>query len=615
MLTTLVGYYEASEQATETSRTDAESWRDYRNGDQWTAEEIATLEKRKQPVITIDRIGPKVDFLLGMEASRRTDPKAYPRTPKEEENANAATDALRFVMDQSQWDEVRSQSFDTFIVEGDCGADVAVVEKYGEPCIEVRFIPWDRRFADPHSRRRDYSDAKYKGQFVWMDLDDAIEKWPEHADALSATMESARGQTYEDVPKLRWADPKRRRVRIVEIWTREPEGIFYTKYTKGGILERMPTPYRNEHGEEEDGFEFGSCYIDRDGNRFGVVKRWTSLQDEINKRRSKAMHLMSVRQTYGNQGAGDKNQLRRELAKPDGHVEMLGGAKYGEDFGIIPTNDMAKAQFDLLQESKAEIDNVGVNAALSGTESRNMSGRALMARQEQGLNELGPVFDWFKSWQLQVYRKVWNRIRQFWTAEKWIRVTDNEQNVRFVGINQPLTLGAQLLEEFKRQPGVGPEQIASAEQQAQFDPRMQTVVGTKNNVAEMDVDITLDDAPASAALQIEQFQTLADLAGKGVPIPPDELVMASNLRNKDAIAERMRGGSQGPAVQPELMQALQAMQQQIGQLTQQLQDKRADQLNKARETEIKAYQAETDRFEAMKPEPMPQLATSPDISR
>jgi hypothetical protein len=555
-LAMLVRFYESAEQATEDSRQEAETWRDYRNGDQWTAEEIAKLQKRRQPIITIDRIGPKVDFLLGMESSRRTDPKAYPRTPKEEQNANAATDALRFVTDQNHWDEVRSQAFDNHIVEGTCGVDIRVVEKYGEPCVEILPILWDRLFYDPHSRMRNFSDAKFKGQFVWMDLEDAVERWPDKAAELDATMAheaASQGSTFDDIPRLRWADPKRRRVRIVEMWSREKGGIFYSTFTKGGVLERMPTPYKNEDGEEEDGFEFGSCYIDRDGNRFGVVKRWISLQDEINKRRSKAMHLMNVRQTYGNQTAGDKNQLRSELAKPDGHVEMVGGAKFGEDFGVIPTNDMARAQFDLLQEAKAEIDSVGVNAALSGTESRNMSGRALMARQEQGLNELGPVFDWFKSWQLGVYRKAWNRVRQFWTAEKWIRVTDDEKNVRFVGLNQPMTLGEQLLEEAQSQ---GMSITPEMEQQAKLDPRMQTIVGTKNAVAEMDVDITLDDAPASASLQIEQFQTLADLAGKGIPIPPDELIKASNLRNKDAIVERMNGGQQ-KGIPPQIQQALQ----------------------------------------------------------
>ncbi len=569
-LAMLVGYFEEAEQASEESRAEAERCRDYRNGDQWTAEEVATLNKRKQPIVTIDRIGPKVDFLLGMESSHRSDPKAFPRTPKEEQSAEAATDALRYVMDDSRWDEVRSQCFDNFVVEGVCGADIQVEEEKDGYCIEVKPMFWDRLFYDPHSRRRNFSDAKYKGQFIWKDLDDCLDEWPDKADILNSTMASesvASGQTYEDVPRLRWADPKRKRVRIVEIWTKEGGKVFHTKYTKAGVLKRIESPFQNEDGEPEDGFAFGSCYVDRDGNRFGVVRRWLSLQDEINKRRSKAMHLMNTRQTFGNALAGDKNKLKTELARPDGHVEMQGDAKFGEDFGVIPTNELAAAQFELLQEAKQEIDSVGVNAAMQGTEQRSMSGRALMVRDEQGKNELGPVFDWFASWQLEVYRKVWNRVRQFWTAEKWIRVTDDERNVRFVGLNQPLTLGDKIMEDM-RQKGV--EVTPEMEQQAKDSPALQQVVGTKNSVAEMDVDITLDSVPATASLQIEQFQALADLAGKGIPIPPDALIEASSIRNKDKILDAMRGGdSKNPAV---MAAKLKQAQQQLEEMAQRLQE-------------------------------------------
>jgi hypothetical protein len=594
LLSKLVQMYESAEQSTADSRELCERDRDYRNGVQWTGAEEATLKKRKQPVITIDRIGPKCDFLMGMEAQNRRDPRAYPRTPDDEEAATAATDALRYVMEDQRWDRVRSECFDSFLVEGSCGADVRVYEKRGEMCVEVLPIMWDRMFGDPHSRMRNWSDGSFKGQFVWMDLEDAVEKYPDKVEQLESTLSnetSASGNTYEDVPRVRWADPKRKRVRIVEMWTREKGQFFYSAFTKAGILDRMESPYLDEDGESEDGFVFGSCFIDRDGNRFGVVRRWISLQDEINKRRSKALHLMSVRQTYGTPQAGDKNMIRQQLARPDGHVEMEGGAKFGEDFGIIPTGDMAAAQFQLLQEAKGEIDAVGVNAALSGNESRNMSGRALIQRSEQGMNELGPVFDNFKQFQHDVYRKVWNRIRQFWTAEKWIRVTDEEKNVKFVGLNQPLTLGMQLLEEFKMQPGVTPEQIAAAEQQAKTDPRMQMVVGTKNSIAELDVDIIIDDVPASASLQGEQFEQLVQIAPQAASMPPqlfEALIEASSLRNKDKIIAKLKGeeDKQNPQIM-QMQQQIQEMQQALQEAQMAAQDKSADMQVKQAELEIK----------------------------
>lgn len=621
-LSQLVQWHEAAEQATVDARAESERYRDYYDGKQWTPEEEAALRKRKQPVVTINRIAPKINFLAGQEQQRRSNPKAYPRNPQDEEAANAASDALRFVTDDQKWNRKRSECFDNHIVEGSCGIDVAVYEKRdGDYCIELRPIAWDRMWFDPHSRRRDFSDAKYLGQFLWMDQDEAEQRWPDKTDVLSATVNaesaSSSGNTFDDVPRTRWTDPKRKRIRIAECWSREGGKVYYSVFTKGGLLSRMESPYVDEDGDPAFGFVFGSCFVDRDGDRYGPIRNWISIQDEINKRRSKALHLLSVRQTRADRGAvADVNAMKRELAKPDGHIETMPNMA----FEVLNTGDMAAAQFSLLQEAKTEIDSVGVNAAMAGTEGRSMSGRALIARQESGLSELGPVFDAFDQFQLDVYRAIWNRIRQFWTAEKWVRVTDDENNLRFVGLNVPMTLGEQVVEQAKQQGyQMSPEDL----QQLQADPESQRVVGVKNNVTELDVDITIDQVPASAALQIEQFQTIAEMIKSGVPIPPKALIRASSLRNKEQIIEEMDGSD--PANQAHGSQ-MQQMQDAMQQAQMQIEDMRRKLDEQAAKLEIDAYNAETNRMKAMSasmtPEhvqqlvlaTMQQLMTAPDIS-
>lgn len=567
VLAKLVQWHESAEQSTADSRAERERERDYVDNKQWSPDEVAKLERRKQPVVTINRIGPKVNFLLGTEQQHRSDPKAFPRTPDDEEGANAATDAIRYVMDLSRWDRLRSECFNNFIVEGACGVDVQVYEKSDGYCIELKKIDWARMWGDPHSKDRGWNDGKYKGQFIWMDLDDALEKWPTKRQSLETTMSTVgEGDTYDDVPRVRWADPKRKRVRIAECWTKEEGSIFHNVYTKGGILERMESPFKNEDDEPDDGFVFGSCNIDRDGNRYGVVTAWMSIQDEINKRRSKAMHLLSVRQVKAERGAvEDVNKARQELAKPDGYIEVTPGMMFEE----LANGEMAAAQFQLLQEAKSEIDAVGVNAALSGNEGRVMSGRALIQKSEQGLAELGPVFDAFKQFQLDVYAKVWSRIKQFWTAEKWIRITDDEKNLRFIGLNQPMTLGEQLIEEARKQ---GMQITPEMEQQAKMDPAMQRVVGVKNNVAQMNVDITMDDVPQSASIQAEQFETLAQIAPQAGAMPPplfEALIEASGLRNKQKILKKLRGEDQEvPPAVAQMQQQMQEMQQALQQAQQ-----------------------------------------------
>jgi hypothetical protein len=91
-----------------------------------------------------------------------------------------------------------------------------------------------------------------------------------------------------------------------------------------------------------------------------------------------------------------------------------------------------------------------------------------------------------------------------------------------------------------------------------------------NNLAEMDVDIVIEAAPDLFTLQHEQFEQLADMAGRGVPIPPDVLLEASQIRDKRKLIARMKedGGLQAKLQQAEqqmqeMQKALQAMQGQV----------------------------------------------------
>ena len=84
-LETLVSWVEDAEEATDTARKAAERDRDYYDGKQLTSAEKAELRKRGQPDVVINRIKPKIDYLSGFEAANRTDPRAFPRTPNDEE--------------------------------------------------------------------------------------------------------------------------------------------------------------------------------------------------------------------------------------------------------------------------------------------------------------------------------------------------------------------------------------------------------------------------------------------------------------------------------------------------------------------------------------------------
>ena len=556
----LVRYVNEADDATVWSRELSEKCRAYYDSEQWTDAEKAKLKAQKQAATVINRIKPKIDSLMGMERANRTTAKAQPRTPKHTQAATAATEAVRYCLQDNMYDRVRSDTWDFLLNEGTGGIEI-IVKPYDDTYkVIIRNIMWDRLIYDPHSRRKDFSDAKYLGQVVWMDYDDAVALYPQAEDVLQ-TMQSG-SETYEDKP--RWMDNTRRRVKIVELYYKKSSGgWWYACFTRGGYCEApKKSPFLNEEGETEHAYEFASLFVDREGQRYGASKQLLDIQDEINKRRSKALHLLSVRQTFGTAGAvADVNKARSEMAKPDGHVEFAYG-ELNKDFGILPTGDMVAGQFNLLSEAKMEIDSVGANSATMGKDKTVQSGVALRQRALTGQTEIAPMFDVLKNLDIRVYRKVWNRIKQYWKAEMWIRVTDDENNLKFVGLNKPMTKGEMLLKQAQEQ-GAPPEALAQLQQRIAMDPTMQQVVSTENDIVAMDMDIIMDDAPDSVTQEVEDFQAMAEMVKSGFPLPPEAVIMSSPLSNKDKIIKMMR---EQPQVPPKVQEQIEQMQGQFEKL-------------------------------------------------
>lgn len=556
----LVRMFEEAEEATTEARQLSERDRDYVDNIQHTAEEIAALEKRGQPVVTDNRIKTKIDFLVGLEKTQRIDPRALPRTPAHEEDADGATQALIYVADTESYDQKRSGVWRNMLVEGSGGIRVYVEPSkkgYGaggmmgstalsqpEYDIKIDRVQWDRMFADPHSSEPDYSDAGYLGIVVWMDYTEALAKYPDGKEALDTTLDSAPSDTYDDKPKFNlWADRKRKRVRICQIWIKRGDEWHFAEFTKGGILKAGPSPYKTDTGESDCELFFQSAFVDRDNNRYGYVREMISPQDEVNKRRSKSLHLLSANQTIYEDGAiEDIEKFRRESARPDGTMKVAPGALENNKIKIENRTDLAEGHFKLLVESQNAIDLKGPNATMLGDKaqgSASASGKAIIASQKGGMISLGDLTDNLQHLDKRVFTAIWNRIRQFWTAEKWIRTTDDERNVKWVGLN------------------VDRQQIGMAMQQ---NPEMQQkIAGAVGSVAELDCDIIIDEAPDTLTPQLEQFQALVELKkmDQGGEIPFRAIVEAiPNLKNRQKFLEHMDEKSkQPPAPPPEIVKA------------------------------------------------------------
>jgi hypothetical protein len=522
---------------TDKARKQEDLCQDYYDNKQWTSEQIKVLRKRKQPEIWINRIAPAVNGILGVLEQGQTDPRAFPRTNEDNDAAEVATDSLRYAAEKSRWQRTKLTAAKNYLI-GQAAAVIVEVNEELDPW--PRIIRQGEFFYDPHSRDPDFEDARYMGVAKWMYVDTVAQIYPDKEIDLEKVTPATVAFDDEDKPLNVWGDSAKKRALIVELYINH-RGWKRVCFYGGGVLEAGPSPYTDERGTPSNPIVAQSCFVDRDNARYGIVVAMVPIQDEINMRRSKLLHSVNSRQVrMTEQGMDtDAETVRAEAARPDGILP----------FGVEPvsTGEKDQGQIVLLQESKAELERMGPNPAVLGQGNTDASGRAQLVRQQAGLTELTPALGGIEDLELRVYRQIWARIRQFWTDEKVIRVTDDIGAPKFLTVNEPVVQEVPaIVQGPDGQPTIGTQTV---------------VVEVKNRPSEMDMDIIIDAVPDTANIQSEQFAELARLAGIYGPqeVPFDDLLEASNLPKKRQLIEkreaRQQEAAQGQGPQQEMAQA------------------------------------------------------------
>ena len=157
-----------------------ECWEFYDN-EQWTSADKEALRQRRQAPITINRIAPTIDLVVGLQVTQPVEWNARPVGLQDDSVAQAMSAAMKFV-------SIQNNSFDTLI---DAYRDSLVYgigwmltgfyirdpDPRSEPVQITRVDPREIMF-DPKCKNKDLSDAKY---IIWsrkIELDDALRAFP-----------------------------------------------------------------------------------------------------------------------------------------------------------------------------------------------------------------------------------------------------------------------------------------------------------------------------------------------------------------------------------------------------------------------------------------------------
>lgn len=468
--------------------------RRYRHGSHWTAAQIAALNLRKQPVVTYNRIGRKIDGIVGLVEKLRQDPKAYPRTPQHEEGADLATAVLRYAMDKAEWEAKSPLCAESGAVDGIGGIELELVDgQNGDKDVTFEVVDVDGFFYDPTSFKMDFSDATFMGVGKWLNPDVAKELMPDKAEEIDSSNETGADLSTNSDRDNKWffTDGERKRIRLVDIWYRHKGNWCWAIFTGSHILMEGKSYFVDDKQKTTCKFIMYSACVDQDGDRYGFVRNLKSANDEINQRRSKGLHELSTRRVIARSGHfTDVEEARRQAARPDGFLlwDQQGASDPGPIFDDAAKNANIQGQMAFLEDAKREIENFAGYSAQIETGANVKSGRAIALMQQQAVSDLGPYIIAYKGWKLRVYRGIFNAIRANWTAERWILVTDNDDLAEFVQINGMQT-----------DPNTG----------------MPTMV---NAIGQLDVDIKIDEGPDAITQMQDMYETLSNVVPSIAPM-------------------------------------------------------------------------------------------------
>lgn len=485
---------EASRQAT--NRALMAKCEDYYDGNQWSYDHAAELKRRGQSPVVYNEIKPTIDWLIGTERRARVDfiVIAQEQTEEAEEDARLKTKLMKYLDQSNRASFERSYAAEDAFKAGIGWIEVGLRGDKSGPPVYQGAESWRNILYDSQATKRDLSDARYIFRIKVVDLDVAIAMIPDKKKELEEC-----AQTGDDADILReWMGSglitgldafakfktdeldfmtpnpvdlfnTRKRVLLLECWSREPFSntepgpygiadpiswrMMCSIMTEKHTLIESWSPFRH------DLFPFIPVWAYRDkrtGLPYGPIKQLIGPQDGLNQRKSRSLYEASSNQLKIEKGAIDEEvmdleEIRTELDDPNGIAVFAEGALGGGK--VQERTDQAKARFhlELAQQDIMAIRQMsGVTGENRGLDTNSLSGKAVLAKQDQGSLLTMELFD-----NLLFARQIEGELvlslsEQFITAPMTVITSSDPSKFEYSQVNQRQPDGTYLNDITKR---------------------------------------------------------------------------------------------------------------------------------------------------------------------
>tara|TARA_R100000278_G_scaffold123163_2_gene111610 strand:+ start:27 stop:1796 length:1770 start_codon:yes stop_codon:yes gene_type:complete len=250
----------------------------------------------------------------------------------------------------------------------------------------------------------------------------------------------------------------------------------------------------------------------RRGKPFGMVRNLLSPQEQLNKISSQELHIVN---TTANSGwvveSGSLSGMTADDLEEHGAETglVLEFNRGSTPPSKIPPNQIPTGLDRISQKAALNIKTIsGISDAMLGTDSPEVSGIAIQAKQNRGVLMIQVPLDNLKKTRHYLAEKILNLVQSYYTEERIIQITDEtdpyKQRVPMV-VNQ-------------------------------MTPEGRIV----NDLTLGEYDVVINDAPARDNFDEVQFAEAIELRKVGVPIPNDLIVEYSHLAKKAMVADRIR---------------------------------------------------------------------------
>lgn len=452
------------------------------DGQQWEYDDSETVKARGQNPVVYNEVKPTIDWLIGTERKTRVDFVVAAQEDGEQasQDAQNKTKLLKYLDATNRAGFERSYAFEGAMKAGLGWVEVGLRgDKSGSP-IYIGAESWRNILWDSQANKRDLTDARYLFRIKVVDADVAkvlfegkdaeIDSCIQNGDdaeifrqfmgstGLLGSLDSFGGQglDYEDYMTAKPVDMfnTRERIMLIECWTREPtrntepnsfgiaDPVTYkincAIMTEKDILVESISPFKH------DRFPFIPVWAyrnSRTGLPYGPIHPLIGPQEALNHRMSRSLYEASANQVWMEEGAFnpevmDIDELRQELDSPDGTAIFANGALAGNKVRDRPNQGKAQFQLGLGQHDIESIRMMaGVNGENRGLDTNSISGKAVMAKQEQGGLLTMQLFDNALHARQMEGEMILSLAEQFITQPMTVRTSEDGNRQAYTKIN------------------------------------------------------------------------------------------------------------------------------------------------------------------------------------